>query len=126
MIFWVFMLIIVLVIPAAMIYLGQSFMKKAPDEINFVFGYRTTRSMKNKDTWSFAHKCIGKWWYISGVIILPLSIIDMLFMMGKGTKAVGLIVGIIVLVQMLLLGGAIIPTENALKRNFDEFGKRRF
>jgi len=48
----------------------------------------------------------------------------MLFMMGKGTKAVGLIGGIIVLVQMLL-GGAIIPTENALKRNFDEFGKRR-
>ena len=39
-------------------------MKKAPKEINSVFGYRTSMSMKNKDTWEFAHKYCGKVKYI--------------------------------------------------------------
>ena len=30
------------------------------EDVNFVFGYRTSMSMKNKDTWEFAHKYCGK------------------------------------------------------------------
>ena len=48
--FWIFMLIMNLLIPATMIGFGRYFMKKAPKEINAVFGYRTSMSMKNKDT----------------------------------------------------------------------------
>ena len=58
--FWIFMLIMDLLLPFAMIGFGRYFMKKAPKEINSVFGYRTSMSMKNKDTWEFAHKYCGK------------------------------------------------------------------
>ena len=49
--FWIFMLIMDLLLPFTMIGFGRYFMKKAPKEINSVFGYRTSMSMKNKDTW---------------------------------------------------------------------------
>ena len=123
--FWIFMLAMTSLIPITMIGFGRLFMKKAPDNINFVFGYRTTRSMKNKDTWSFAHKYFGRLWFLCGVIILPLSIIPMFFALGKATDVVGSIGGIIVMVQLIPLVATIIPTEVALKKNFDEYGKRR-
>ena len=44
--FWIYMLIMDLLIPIIMILFGQAFLKKAPKEINYVFGYRTSRSMK--------------------------------------------------------------------------------
>lgn len=123
--FWIFMLVMVSLTPVTMIGFGRLFMKKAPDDINFVFGYRTARSMKNKDTWSFAHKYIGRLWFICGVIILPLSIVAMVFALGKTTDVVGTIGGIIVMVQLVPLVAAIIPTEIALKKTFDDCGKRR-
>lgn len=56
-------------------------MKKAPKEINAVFGYRTTMSMKNKDTWEFAHKYCDRIWYVCGCIMLPLTVLPMLFLL---------------------------------------------
>ena len=123
--FWIFMLAMASLIPITMIGFGRLFMKKAPDDINFIFGYRTTRSMKNKDTWSFAHKYIGRLWFLCRVIILPISIITMFFALGKTTDADGTTGGIIVIVQLIPFVATIIPTEVALKKNFDEYGKRR-
>ena len=60
--FWIFMLIMDLLIPFTMIGFGKMFLKKAPDQINYVFGYRTSMSMKNQDTWVFAHHYCGKIW----------------------------------------------------------------
>ena len=58
--FWIFMLIMVLLIPLMMIGFGRLFLKKAPGTINAAFGYRTSMSMKNKDTWEFAHRYCGR------------------------------------------------------------------
>ena len=44
---------------------------------------------------------------------------------GKGPGTVGMVGGIITILQMLPLIGAIVPTESELKKNFDENGKRR-
>ena len=44
--FWCFMLAMDLIIPLSMIFLGKYFSKRAPKEINMLFGYRTTRSTK--------------------------------------------------------------------------------
>lgn len=81
--FWIFMLIMDLLLPFTMIGFGRYFMKKAPKEINSVFGYRTSMSMKNKDTWKFAHKYCGKVWYVCGIIMLPITVIFMLLVIGK-------------------------------------------
>lgn len=84
--FWIFMLIMDLLLPFTMIGFGRYFMKKAPKEINSVFGYRTSMSMKNKDTWEFAHKYCGKVWYVCGMVMLPITVIFMLLVIGKNEE----------------------------------------
>ena len=123
--FWVFMLIMVLLIPIAMIVFGRLFSNKAPKDINYTFGYRTKRSMMNKETWKFAHEYIGKLWFICGLTLLPPSVVVMVLVLGKEPNTVGTVGGILVIVQMIPMFGAIIPTENALKKYFDKFGRRR-
>ena len=122
---WFFMLIVNLFIPAMMIGFGRYFMKKAPKEINAIFGYRTSMSMKNKDTWEFAHKYCGKICYVCGMVMLPITVILMFLIIGKNEDCVRSIGGIICGVQLLPLIGSIFLTEIALKKNFDKNGKRR-
>ena len=38
--------------------------RKTPKEINYVYGYRTKRSMMNEETWRFANQYFGKAWYL--------------------------------------------------------------
>ena len=123
--FWIYMLMMDLLIPLTMIGFGHTFLKKAPNKINCVFGYRTAMSMKNRDTWDFAHQYCGKLWLRWGLILLPCSVIPMLFLIGKNTDEIGILGTIIMFVQMLPLVGSIIPTERALKRTFDQNGKRK-
>lgn len=123
--FWIFMLASDLMIPFTMIGFGRYFLKTAPEEINSLFGYRTTMSMKNKDTWIFAHKYCGRLWYTGGLIMLPISIVVMLPVIGKTEDTIGTIGGILCVVQMIFLIGSIFPTEKALKSTFDKNGNRR-
>lgn len=44
--FWIYMFIMVLLIPCSMIGFGKLFFKRPPKDINAVFGYRTNMSMK--------------------------------------------------------------------------------
>lgn len=125
MFFWFLMLFFDLMIPFTMIGFSKSFLYNVPDEINGVFGYRTTRSMKNKATWAFAHHYCGKLWFISGKIMLITTMIAMLFVLGKNTYTVGYFGGILCVIQTIYLMGTILPTEVALKNNFDKFGNLR-
>ena len=43
--FWIYMFIMDLLIPIIMILFGRAFLKKAPKEINYVFGYRTLQTV---------------------------------------------------------------------------------
>ncbi|MBQ8597926.1 MAG: SdpI family protein [Lachnospiraceae bacterium] len=123
--FWIFMLIMDMLIPAVMAGFGYLFLKRPPKEINSIYGYRTAMSMKNKDAWQFAHKYIGKLWYIGGLILVPITLIPMLFVIGKDIDLVGAVGGILCFVQMIPLIGCIVPTEKALKKNFDSEGRRK-
>ncbi len=123
--FWIFMLITVMLIPGTMIAFGRTFLDHAPEKINTVFGYRTKRSMMNMETWKFAHAYIGKLWLVCGIILLPVSVIPMTFVLGKGANTVGTVGGAITFVQMIPVIGSILPTERALKKHFDEYGRRR-
>lgn len=123
--FWIFMMVIDLLIPITMVGFGKYFSKSAPKEINEVFGYRTSMSMKTKDTWEFAHHYCGRLWLKIGCIILVLSVIVMLFVIGKDESVVGIFGGILCGIQLVFLIGSIFPTERALKSNFDEHGNRK-
>jgi len=123
--FWIYMLIINLLLPLTMIGFGKYFSKTAPKNINAVFGYRTSMSMKNKDTWIFAHKYCGKIWFISGLIMLPLSVIVMMFVFGGLENVVGTVGAVLCGIQFIPILISIILTEKALNKTFDKNGIRR-
>ena len=60
--FWLFLTAMDLLIPAIMVGIGARFLKHPPKTINALYGYRTARSMKNQETWNFAHETCGKLW----------------------------------------------------------------
>ena len=123
--FWLFMLCADLIIPAAMIGIGRMFLKKPPKTINAAFGYRTTMSMKNRDTWAFAHRYCGRLWYRCGLIMLVPSAVPLLFVLGRDIGAVANTGLIVAGVQLVVMLGTIFPVERALKKTFDDSGRRR-
>ena len=123
--FRIFMLIVVLLIPFTMLFFGWLLFRRTPKEINYVYGYRTKRSMRNGETWKFANEYFGKVWYRCGLLSAPLSVIAIAIVFGKGTETVGTVGGIITMIQMIPLAGVIITTEIALKNNFGENGRRK-
>lgn len=123
--FWIFCLAMNLLIPVIMLAFGWLFQKKPPRRINGVYGYRTARSMKNEETWLFAHKICGRLWFRLGVILLPASTCAMLPVMGQSVDTVGIWCCVVAAVQLAVLVGSIFPVEQALKRTFDDFGRKR-
>ena len=123
--FWIFMLLAALLIPATMICFGTRFMRRPPDRINAVYGYRTRRSMKSMDTWRFAHGYFGKLWKTAGWVLLPLTVIAMLFVLGRDEETVGWTGTAVMFAQMIALLAPVFPTERALKERFDESGRKQ-
>ena len=122
--FWIFMFIMNLLIPIVMILVGISFRKSAPKDINNIYGYRTKMSMKNRDTWEFAHRHCGKIWATVGLVIAPLSAIPLLFVLGKSKEVVGATGSLICSIQVAILILSILPTELALNKFFDKDGNK--
>jgi len=123
--FWIFMLLMDLLIPVTMIAFGGRFAKRAPEKINPVFGYRTDMSMKNRDTWEFAHRYCGKLWRTWGAVSAPVTVALMLPVLGKDVAAVGVWGMIVCGLQAILLIAPIFFTEAALRKTFDGNGNRK-
>ena len=124
--FWVYITSMNMVIPLIMIFFGKYFIAKAPNKINRFFGYRTSMSMKNEDTWKFAHKYCGRIWYMSGLVMAPIVILVMAFAVGKSKDFVEALGGILCAAETIYIVGSIIPVEIALRKNFDKNGKRLY
>ena len=122
---WSIMFFMELVIPLPMIGFGRVSMRGGPKDINDVFGYRTKRSMKNKDTWEFAHRYFGKIWFSTGLVMLPVSGIPLLFFLNRDTDTVALVGLLVMFAQLVPMLLPILMTEAALKRTFDEKGNRK-
>ena len=80
---WLMMLGFNLLIPAIMLGAGKLFTKNTPKDINWIIGYRTTMSMKNEDTWAFAHKVAGAFWWKWGWVALVITVVGMLLLLGR-------------------------------------------
>lgn len=123
--YWVFMLMSDLLVPLVMIGFGALFMFRPPRTINSLYVYRTRLSMKNEDTWAFAHRYAGRVWLIGGLILLPISVLAMLPVIGRDEQTVGTWGGIVCILELIPLAASLIPTELALRRTFDDQGNRR-
>lgn len=121
------LLVDMFVVPAIMLGFGWQFKKKPPKDINGSYGYRTPASMKNRDTWEFAHQVCGQIWWWVGWILLALSAALLLWMQTRpGGEETNWLLGILVMVaEMVALLLTIIPVERALHKNFNKDGTRR-
>jgi len=102
-------------VPLLMIFLGMFFVRRAGNDTQGAFRYRTYRSTLNLKTWKYAHKVCGKLWLYIGraflVGIFPLSIVAL----NCTEETAGRILSAVLMVEMLLCVGAILFTEQALK-----------
>ena len=123
--FRIYMLCISLLMPVLMIILGARFRLHPPKSINAFFGYRTRRSMMNRDTWAFAHRFFGRIWLILGLILLPVSVAYMCFFRGADADTVSHAATVLCIIQLVILIIPIFFTENSLRHHFDEEGNRK-
>ncbi len=122
---YVFLFLCDLLIPVIMILAGWCMEKHPPKKINGWIGYRTGRSMKNRQTWIFAHQYAGKLWRRWGLAMLLLSAAVHIPFLNAGEEALGVLCIFVTLIQSALLIGSILPVERALEKNFDEAGNPR-
>ena len=122
---WFLILLCDLLIPITMITAGVLFIKRCPKDINNIFGYRTPRSMKNMDTWKFAHTYCGRLWCVIGLISLLLTVLIHLPFNSSDIDTLGNVSLIVMGVQCVILIVSIFPTEIALKRNFNDDGTKK-
>lgn len=69
-----FLIIVSLIIPVTSIVLGVIYRSHYPKKINAIHGYRTSRAMKNQESWEFAQKAFGRVALKLGILSLLISI----------------------------------------------------
>ena len=110
-----------LLLCGTMILFGWIFQNRPPQDINSLYGYRTARSMKTPETWEFAHQYCGRlWWRLGWISLAASAALHVLFLFVSWME-----IGVCVLMflQIIPLVWAIFPTEKALKKKFDQFGR---
>lgn len=112
-------------LPLVMVICGMSYTKKAPKRISKLSGYRTKMSMKNRETWDFAHKYLGDLWFKLGAPLLAVTSVVSLVVFRENDKKILFWCYVIVAIQLVIMITPIYFTEKALKANFDENGKWR-
>lgn len=123
--YWFAMLMCNLLLPIIMVIAGRKMWKHCPKEINGIYGYRTKRSMKNQDTWKFAHEYCGKLWWKLGMPMLILTVILFLPFMGSSKAMIGVMGLILCILQCVVMLISIAVTEIALKKTFTDEGIRK-
>ena len=122
---WFMMLGFNLLIPAIMLGAGKLFTKNTPQDINWIIGYRTTMSMKNEDTWAFAHKVAGAFWWKWGWVALVITVVGMLLLLGRSVELVSTAGCVLLFLQLVPVIAVIPHTEKALRNTFDKAGNRK-
>ena len=123
--FWILMLIMDLFVPIFMVIYCSVYRNKAPKAINGSNGYKTTMSRLNRDTWEFSNHYYNTLMRVVGWILIAISFVVMLLARRKGEDAIALYGIILLAVQIIVILGCMAPTENALRKTFDQNGNRK-
>ena len=121
--FKVFMSFGVLLIPGIMIFFGRTMMDHPPKTINAAYGYRTTMSMINQDTWDYAQVACAKRWRRWGRVLAMITLIVLFFALRRPTFAD--VLGFYTAFETAFLLASVAATEMDLRRTFDKEGRRR-
>lgn len=112
----IFMAISYMLIPLIMIGFGILWKTRPPKRINVLYGYRSRRSMANKEAWVFAHKYMGRIWVTSGWVLLVLTVL-FLYLYPDFQEA-AMEYSVFMIVQLVAMIAGIPATEKALKEHF--------
>lgn len=124
---FVFSLVTSLFLPVVMLYCGWWFVTDPPDEINGLVGYKTKMSMKNGDTWAYAHRVSGIHWIICGILGLFCALALAVCGFTGVIEGDGCFFALMAVqgIQLVLLLSVIPVTEHKLKRRFNSDGTFR-
>lgn len=122
---WILMLFSNLLIPTVLMGFGSVLRNNAPGQINALFGYRTSMSMKNQDTWEFANRLWGRLAWKWGIWMLIGSAAALLAVLFASENVVYIVGSVVCCVQVLLILATIPIVEQALKKEFNSDGSRR-
>ena len=86
---------------------------------NNFMGYRTSLSLKNKDTWKTAHDLLSKYTLHSALIIIPLILLSLLF------EAYDFRMGTVFVGGAISIGYCVIRAEIKMTKTFYLSGKRK-
>jgi len=117
------LMISIFILPLVMVICGMSYVKRGPKRITKVQGYRSKMSMKNRETWDFAHKYLGDLWFKLGAPLLAVTSVVSLVVFRESNEKIVFWCYVILVIQLVLMLLPVYYTEKALKKNFDENGK---
>ena len=117
------LMITIFLLPLVMVICGMSYTKRGPKKITRLQGYRSKMSMKNRETWDFAHKNLGDMWFKLGAPLLAVTSVVSLLVFRESTKQITTWCCVIFVIQLVIMVLPVVYTEKALKENFDENGK---
>lgn len=120
---YIFLFVCSLLTPLTMILLGKKWSKNPPKDISNISGYRTTMSMLNQDTWSYAHKYYGKLNFVLGIVLIIVTIAFMICV--RQLPDFEAFVTCLVFLQLLIMIFTIAATEIKLNKVFTKTGRRR-
>ncbi|KAF1296297.1 hypothetical protein BAU15_15075 [Enterococcus sp. JM4C] len=67
---------ILIILSVLLVFIGQAMSKNPPNNINGYYGFRTKKSMENKENWLQSQKLLGKF---SRKMAIPSFILGMIF-----------------------------------------------
>lgn len=108
-----------MIVPFCMLGIGFLWIKHPPTSPNWIYGYRTKRSMENQITWDLAQSYQAKIWRWTGGGLLILAIICFM-MYGRLAEST---LDWFVYLEVAIMLVSLLPTEIVLRRKFDENGK---
>lgn len=113
----------VFLIPGIMVFFGGFMMDHPPKTINAAYGYRTSMSMMNQDTWDYAQAACANRWRRWGKVLALITFVVLIFALRR--PAFADVLGFYTAFEVAFLLASVAATEMDLRRTFDEKGERR-
>jgi uncharacterized membrane protein len=92
---------------------GLILIKFPPKKINWLYGYRTPRSMKNQESWDFAQSYSAKEMVKLGGLLLLSSILGLIY---QPKQHISTIVGLVLIITVAVV--LFVRVEKAIKNRF--------
>ncbi|MFR7592748.1 MAG: SdpI family protein [Longibaculum sp.] len=105
---------ILFLIPILMIIFGVSMWFFPPQSKNRRFAYRSQKSMRNEETWEYAQICMGKTWFIVGIVLVFVT----MFLIPRLALSSGSLLIVMLSIQVVFLFLPFAWIEFLLTRKF--------